>query len=403
MDFSISPKMQDILSGMRAFLEEEVYPLEKPVAERGFRAMRDELGALREKVKARGYWCPQIPKEYGGMGLSLVEHGMVSEILGRSPLGHYAFNCQAPDAGNMEILMQYGSEEQKARYLWPLLRGEIRSCFSMTEPDRPGSNPTWLETTAARDGDDYVINGRKWFTSSADGAAFAIVMAVTSPEAPPYERASQIIVPLNTPGFRLVRNVPIMGHAGDDYDSHAEVVYENCRVPRSNLLGPEGAGFLIAQDRLGPGRIHHCMRWIGICERSFELMCRRAAQREIAPGKPLGTKQIVQAWIAESRAEINASRLAVLHAAWKIDNEGLLNARTEISAIKFLVADCMLKVIDRAIQVHGALGVTSDTPLAAFLRNERGARIYDGADEVHKVVVARQVLKPYGLKLSSGF
>jgi acyl-CoA dehydrogenase len=403
MDFSISPKMQELLAEMRSFLEQEVLPLEKSVAQHGFRAMREELRSLRERVKARGFWCPQIPKEYGGMGLSLLEHGMVSEVLGRSPLGPYAFNCQAPDAGNMEILMQYGTEEQKEKYLRPLLRGEIRSCFSMTEPDRPGSNPTWLDTTAVRAGDDYVINGHKWFTSSADGAAFAIVMAVTNPDAPPHERASQIIVPLDTPGFRLVRNVPIMGHAGDDYDSHAEVVYEDCRVPRTNLLGVEGAGFLIAQERLGPGRIHHCMRWIGICERSFDLMCRRAAEREIAPGKPLGTKQVVQAWIAESRAEINAARLAVLHAAWKIDHEGLLGARTEISAIKFFVADVMLKVIDRAIQVHGALGITSDTPLAAFLRNERGARIYDGADEVHKVVVARQVLKQYGLKLSSGF
>lgn len=402
MDFSVTPKMQEILSGMRQFMEEQIFPLESAVAERGFRAMREELNAVRNKVKQRGYWCPQIHKEHGGMGLNLLEHGMVSEVLGRSPLGHYSFNCQAPDAGNMEILIQFGTPEQQAKYLKPLLDGQIRSCFSMTEPDHPGSNPTWLGTTATRDGDHYVINGRKWFTSSADGASFAIVMAVTNPDAPPYERASQIIVPLDTPGFEFVRNVPIMGHAGDDYDSHAEVAYNNCRVPCTNLLGAEGAGFLIAQERLGPGRIHHCMRWIGICERSFDLMCQRAAQRELAPGRPLATRQIVQAWIAESRAEIDAARLSVLHAAWKIDNEGMLAARTEISAIKFFVADVMLKVIDRAIQVHGALGITSDTPLAAFLRNERGARIYDGADEVHKVVVARQVLKKYGVKLSSG-
>ena len=196
-------------------------------------------------------------------------------------------------------------------------------------------------------------------------------MAVTNPDAAPHERASQIIVPVDTPGFEMVRNIPIMGHAGDDYDSHAEIRYTNCRVPQSNRLGPEGSGFLIAQERLGPGRIHHCMRWIGICERSFDLMCRRAAEREVAPNRALGTKQIVQAWIAESRAEINAARLMVLHAAWKIDHEGLYASREEISCIKFFVADVMLKVIDRAIQVHGALGVTSDTPLAAFLRNER--------------------------------
>lgn len=401
MDFAVSPKMQDLLAQMRAFVEQEIYPLEPAVAERGFRAMAAELRELRDKVKARGWWCPQIDKDHGGMGLSLLEHGMVSEVLGRSPLGHHSFNCQAPDAGNMEILIQYGTAEQKAQFLQPLLRGEIRSCFSMTEPDRPGSNPTWMDTTAVKDGNDYVINGHKWFTSSADGAAFAIVMAVTNPDAPPHERASQIIVPLDTPGFEFVRNIPIMGHAGDDYDSHAEVRYNDCRVPQSNLLGPEGSGFLIAQERLGPGRIHHCMRWIGICERSFDLMCHRAAQRELSPGKPLGTKQIAQAWIAESRAEINAARLMVLHAAWKIDNEGLYASREEISCIKFFVADVMLKVIDRAIQVHGALGVTSDTPLSAFLRNERGARIYDGADEVHKMVVAKRILSNYGIQVGS--
>ena len=401
MDFSISPRMQEILAKMRAFVEQELYPLEPVVAEKGFDGAREQLKQKREKVKALGFWCPQIHKEHGGMGLSLMEHGMVSEVLGRSPLGHFCFNCQAPDAGNMEILIQFGTPEQQQKFLKPVLAGETRSCFSMTEPDRPGSNPTWLSTTAVKDGNDYVINGHKWFTSSADGAAFAIVMAVTNPDALPHERASQIIVPTNTPGFNFVRNIPIMGHAGADYDSHAEIRYENCRVPQSNLLGAEGAGFLIAQERLGPGRIHHCMRWIGICERSFELMCRRAAEREVAPGKPLGTKQAVQAWIAESRAEIEAARLAVLQAAWKIDNEGLLASRVEVSCIKFFVADIMLKVIDRAIQVHGALGVTSDTPLAAFLRNERGARIYDGADEVHKHVVARQVLKQYGLKLTS--
>lgn len=401
MDFSISPRMQEILAKMRAFVEQELYPLEPVVAEKGFDGAREQLKQKREKVKALGFWCPQIHKEHGGMGLSLMEHGMVSEVLGRSPLGHFCFNCQAPDAGNMEILIQFGTPEQQQKFLKPVLAGETRSCFSMTEPDRPGSNPTWLSTTAVKDGNDYVINGHKWFTSSADGAAFAIVMAVTNPDALPHERASQIIVPTNTPGFNFVRNIPIMGHAGADYDSHAEIRYENCRVPQSNLLGAEGAGFLIAQERLGPGRIHHCMRWIGISERSFELMCRRAAEREVAPGKPLGTKQAVQAWIAESRAEIEAARLAVLQAAWKIDNEGLLASRVEVSCIKFFVADIMLKVIDRAIQVHGALGVTSDTPLAAFLRNERGARIYDGADEVHKHVVARQVLKQYGLKLTS--
>ncbi len=401
MDFSVSTEMQELLERYRQFVEQHAYPLEPELRDRGWRAMLPALDAKRRVAQQQGLWLPQVERELGGLGLSLVHHGMVSEALGRSPVGHYLCNCQAPDAGNIEILIRYGTAEQKTRWLKPLLAGEIRSCFSMTEPDRPGSNPTWLSTTAVRQGDDYVINGRKWFTSSYDGSRFAIVMAVTNPAAAPHERASQIIVPVDTPGFTCVRNISIMGHAGDDYDSHAEVNYCDVRVPCTNLLGAEGAGFLIAQERLGPGRIHHCMRWIGICERSFDLMCRRAATREIAPGKPLGTKQIVQEWIADSRAQINAARLMVLHAAWKIDHEGLYQAREEISAIKFFVADVMLKVIDRAIQTHGAMGVTDDTLLATFLRNERGARIYDGADEVHKSVIAKRALKRYGLEIKS--
>jgi alkylation response protein AidB-like acyl-CoA dehydrogenase len=398
MDFSMPEKMQRIIGAVRDLMTSDVYPLEALLAERGsFTAIVPELGKLREKVKRAGLWTPQLPEELGGMGLTLMEHARISEELGRSPLGHYAFNCQAPDAGNMEILHQYGTPEQKERWLGPLSRGEIRSCFSMTEPERPGSNPTWLDTTARKEGSEWVIDGHKWFTSSADGAAFAIVMAVTDPDAAPHARASQIIVPTDTPGFRRVRNIAVMGDAGDGYASHAEVLYQGCRVPEGNLLGGQGTGFLIAQERLGPGRIHHCMRWIGICERSFELMCARAASREMSPGKPLGSKQIVQAWIAESRAEIHAARLMVLHAAWKIETAGLYEAREEVSLIKFFVADVMMKVIDRAIQVHGALGVTDDTPLAHFYRHERGARIYDGADEVHKVVVAKRVLKRHGL------
>lgn len=400
MDFTIPQKMQDLLASLRDFVERELFPLEPAAAQEGFRALVPRLNEKRRLVRERGWWCPQMPRELGGMGLSVLEHGLVSEVLGRSPLGHYTFNCQAPDAGNMEILHQFGTPEQQERYLKPLVQGEIRTCFSMTEPERAGSNPTWLDTRAVRDGDDYVIDGRKWFTSSADGAAVAIVMAVTNPEASPHERASQIIVPTDAPGFRIVRNVPVLGHEGSDWDSHSEVVYDKVRVPRANLLGGEGAGFAIAQQRLGPGRIHHCMRWIGICERSLDLLCRRAAERELAPGKPLGSRQTVQEWIAMSRAEINAARLSVLHAAWKIDQVGQYEAREEISCIKFFVADVMLKVIDRAIQAHGALGVTSDTPLATFLRNERAARIYDGPDEVHKMVVARRILKRYGLSVS---
>jgi acyl-CoA dehydrogenase len=391
MDFSLPERVKELLPELRAFVRDQLYPLEPKVGA-SFRAVEPELARLRAEVKERGWWAPQLPTSLGGMGLTLLEHAFVSEVLGASPLGHYTFNCQAPDAGNLEILHQYASEEQKQKWLLPLARGEVRSCFSMTEPELPGSNPTWLATEAKKDGDDYVIDGHKWFTSSADGAAFAIVMAVTNPEAPPHLRASQIIVPTNTPGFELVRNIPVMGHPGDSWMSHAEVRYLKCRVPQANRLGPEGAGFVIAQERLGPGRIHHCMRWIGICERAFDLICQRAVTRKLAPDKRLGDKQIVQSWIADSRAEINASRLMVLEAAWKIDAEGPKAARVEISLIKFYVAGVLDRVLDRAVQAHGALGVTDDTPLAAFYRYERAARIYDGPDEVHKLVVARRIL-----------
>lgn len=397
MDFAIDPKLQTTLDGIREFIRDQVMPLEHAFLARPFREILPTLHQKRQEVKARGWWAPPIPKEYGGAGFSLVEFAHISEELGRSPLGHFVFNCQAPDLGNMEILMQYGSAEQKKKYLTPLVRGEIRSCFSMTEPDYPGSNPVWIGATAMRDGSDYVINGRKWFTTAADGAAFAIVMAITNPEVPDvHRRASQIIVPTDTPGFNLVRNISVMGHTGEDWASHAEIVYENCRVPQSNRLGAEGAGFILAQERLGPGRIYHCMRWIGICERAFEMMCARAASRELSPGDPLGNRQIVQGWIAESRAEINAARLMVLQAAWKIEHESARAARVEISVIKFFAADVLHQVLDRAIQVHGGLGLTDDTPLAFWYRQERAARIYDGADEVHKSLVARQILKEHG-------
>lgn len=329
------------------------------------------------------------------MGLSLVEHGLLASELGRTPIGHYIFNTQAPDAGNMEILLKYGTPEQQKQYLEPLVAGRVRSCFSMTEPEHAGSNPVWMSTTAVRDGDSYVINGHKWFSTSGEGAAFAVVMAVTDPDAPPHSRASMFLVPADTPGFRIECNTPVMGHRGEGWHSHAEIRYENCRVPAANLLGPLGAGFAIAQERLGPGRIHHCMRWLGICERSFELMCRYALKRELAPGEPLATRQFVHGWIAESRADIDAARLLVLRAAWRIEHEGPKAAREDISLIKFFVANVMMAVIDRALQTHGGLGVTDYTPLAFFYRNERAGRIYDGPDEVHKIVVAKRILKRY--------
>lgn len=399
-----SPKdrLSNMLARVRQFLRDEVYPLEAEFLRRPFRELVPALEEKRQRVKALGLWSPHLPQEYGGPGLKLSEFALVSEELGRTPVGHYLFNCQAPDIGNMEVLSAHATDEQKEMYLWPLIRGEVRSCFSMTEPEHPGSNPTWMSTTASKDGDDYVINGHKWFTSSAEGAAFAIVMAVTNPEASsPHKRASQIIVPTGTEGFRLVRNVNVMGDEGSDYASHAEILYENCRVPRSNLLGREGEGFLIAQERLGPGRIHHCMRWIGICERAFDLMCDYAARRELSPGVLLGSRQSVQEWIAESRAEISAARLLVLHTAGRIDSEGAAAAREDISLIKFFVAGILQKVLDRAIQVHGARGLTDATLLSYWYRHERAARIYDGPDEVHKTVVARSVLRKYGVEVSS--
>jgi acyl-CoA dehydrogenase len=395
MNFDPPEAVRPLLDKIERFVTDVVIPAEPAVMERGFAASAPLLDELRARVKAAGLWGPQIPSELGGLGLGLVEHGLVSERLGRSPLGHYAFGAQAPDAGNLEILHKYGTAEQKARWLEPLAKGELRSCFSMTEPENPGSNPTILSCQARKDGGDYVVDGHKWFTSSADGAAFAIVMAVTNPDAPPHARASMIIVPTDTPGFDLVRNIKIMGDEGSAWGSHAEIWYRNCRVPETNRLGPEGAGFLIAQERLGPGRIHHCMRWVGICERTFDTMCRHVVRRRIDDEKTLATRQIVQAWIAEARAEIDASRLMVLHAAWTIENKGFSAAREQVSLIKFYVADVMLRLVDKAIQLHGALGITSDTVLAHYYVHERGARIYDGPDEVHKMVVAKRILERY--------
>jgi alkylation response protein AidB-like acyl-CoA dehydrogenase len=329
------------------------------------------------------------------MDLGLVDHGLVSEILGGCPIAHYVFGCQAPDAGNIEILRAHGSADQKSRWLEPLARGDIRSCFSMTEVDLPGSNPVLMDTAATLDGDEWVINGRKWYTTSADGAALAVVMAVTDPQATKYQRASMILVPTDTPGFEIVRNIPVMGHAGEGWTSHAEISYTDCRVPAANLLGLRGRGFTIAQERLGPGRIHHCMRWLGICRRAFDLMCRRALARRIDADQVLADKDIVRAWIAECAAQIRAARLLTLQTAWRIEQSGWRAARQDISAIKFLVANTMAKVLDDALQIHGGLGMSDDTPLAFFYREERAARIYDGPDEVHKISLARRILRDY--------
>ncbi|MFW2336338.1 acyl-CoA dehydrogenase family protein [Ilumatobacter sp.] len=396
MNFEVSEEMSVRLAMIREFMDREVIPLEGEMLHGDPQQLGEAVAAAQAKVKQMGLWAPNHPVEFGGLGLSMVDHGLFAEAVGRSPLGMTVFGTQAPDAGNIEILHQHGTPEQQERWLRPLVAGEIRSCFSMTEPETAGSNPLLLETTAVGDGDDYVINGQKWFTSSADGAAFAIVMAVTDPDAPPYRRSSMIIVPTDTPGFELIRNVSVMGHSGSGHASHGEVSYQSCRVPKSNLLGPEGSGFVIAQDRLGPGRIHHCMRWLGIAGRAFDLMCERVNRRVIHPdGSSLADRQVVQHWVAELDAEIRSARLLTLHTAWMIDRQGAKAARDEISAIKFVVANTMLKAVDTAMQAHGALGVTDDTVLSYWYRHERAARIYDGADEVHKTSLGRRILRRY--------
>ena len=393
------PDALPLRARVRAFVDEVLLPLEPRALHEPWAAVLPLLEGARAEARARGLWAPALPPSLGGLGLPLLEFAAISEELGRTPIGHYALNCQAPDIGNMELLLSHGTAEQQARWLVPLARGEIRSCFAMTEPDRAGSNPTLLAGRAVRDGDHYVITAHKWFTSAADGAAFAIAMVVTDPDAPPHKRASQVIVPLDTPGFELVRNIRVMGEPGGGWMSHAEVRFDGCRVPVANRIGGEGEGFALAQLRLGPGRIHHCMRWMGICERALDLACRYAATRELSPGVMLGTRQAVQHALADSRAEIDAARLLILDCARQIDAGGAAAARESVSVIKFFAAGVLQRVLDRALQVHGALGMTDDTPLAWWYRHERAARIYDGADEVHKSVVARRLLARYGLQV----
>lgn len=388
-------KVNSLLPKYKSFLETEVYPFELDMIS-DFPQALPQLQKLRAKAKEQKLWAPHLSEKDGGLGLSLVEFAHISELLGTSPLGHYIFNCNAPDIGNMELMHQFASAELKANYLKPLMNGDIRSCFAMTEPEFAGSNPVNMATTAVLENNQYSINGHKWFTTAADGAAFTIVMALTDPQNPnPYLRASMILVPLDNPGYKLVRNIPIMGDVGADYLSHGEVTFTNCKVPATNLIGEAGKGFALAQARLGPGRIHHCMRWIGICERAFDLMCKRAVTRKLRDQKFLADQQMIQFWIAESRAEINAARLMVLNAAHTIEKEGAKAAKDEIAAIKFFVADILVKVIDRAIQVHGGLGVTDYTLLSFWYRHERAARIYDGPDEVHKSALAKSILKKY--------
>jgi alkylation response protein AidB-like acyl-CoA dehydrogenase len=395
IDFSISPELEDIRERITSFMEANVYPNEdKMIEHEGLPATLER--ELQEKVKAEGLWAPNLPKEWGGMGIGYVGQALVNEIIGRSVIAPRIFGEAAPDAGNAEILLVAANEEQKERYLRPLAAGEVRSCFAMTEPEVAGSDPTGLRTTAHREGDEWVINGHKWFISGAIGSAFAIVMAVTDSDAEPHRRASMIIVPTETPGFNIIRAVGVMGSGG--VGGHCEIRLENCRAPLANLLGKEGSGFKLAQARLGPGRIQHCMRWLGAAQRSFEMMCRYALKRK-SFGEPLAQKQTVQNWIADSAAEINAARMLTLNAAWKMDRGE--DARVEISIIKFYGARVLNDVIDRSIQVHGALGYSKDTPLEMFYRDARAARIYDGPDEVHRAVVAHRILKQFESEANS--
>jgi acyl-CoA dehydrogenase len=386
---------QGDVEAIRHFVESDLAAAERAFLGGDADLAMQLMDEARQEVRARGWWLPQLPEALGGWGLSLAEFSRVAEELGRSPLGHLAFHCQAPDAGNMELLAEFSSPRQREQFLMPLVRGEVRSCFSMTEPDRPGSNPTWMDARAVRDGDRWILNGRKWFSTAADGAAFAIVMAVTDEAAPRHRQASMFLVPRSTPGFSLVENLRVMGERGVGAMSHAEVTFQECALPQEYLLGEEGEGFVMAQHRLGPGRIHHCMRWLGICERALSLMCERAVSRALTPTRMLAEEGVVQAWIAESRIEIEAARAFVLQTARAMEADGAPAQRQAVSAIKVFVAGVLQRVLDRAIQVHGAAGLTDQTPLAFWYAHERGARIYDGPDEVHRRVIARAELSRY--------
>jgi alkylation response protein AidB-like acyl-CoA dehydrogenase len=367
-----------------------VFPAEEALNREDDEA-QELMTSLRARAKAEGLWAPHLPPEAAGTGHGFLAYAYLNEEIGRSHWGQLVFNCQAPDAGNGEILHMFGTEEQKEQFLKPLVEGTTRSFFSMTEPDVSGSDPTGLKTRAVLEGDEWVINGRKWFSSSAEGAGFAVVMAITDPDADPHRRASQILVPADTPGI-TIEPVPVMGHRGRGWTTHCEVTYEDVRVPAGNILGEPGDGFRIAQKRLGPGRIHHVMRWLGQMQRAFDLMCSYSLERE-AFGGPLAEKQTIQNWIADSAAEIQACRLMTLDAAHKID--GGDEARVEISLIKFYAARVLNEVIDRAVQTHGALGLTSRSPLSMMYGLARAGRIYDGPDEVHRMVVSRRILKAY--------
>ncbi len=398
-DFETEPEFQEQLDWTRAFLDEHILPLETIDLEVTDEQWKALTAPLKQQVKDRGLWACHLDPELGGQGFGQVKLGLMHEILGRSSIAPAIFGNNAPDSGNAELLAIGGNDEQKKRWMEPLLAGELRSGFSMTEPDTAGSDPTLLETKAVRDGDTWVINGHKWFTSGGSGADFLIAMVVTNPDVHPYQGSSMIVVPTDTPGLEIVRDVPNMHHPYPGQFArhpmgHSEVIYRDVRVPAENLIGNPGDGFVLAQKRLGPGRIHHAMRWIGQSQRALDMMCERALSR-YAHGSLLAEKQMVQDFIAETRIDIASARLLCLHAAWHMDKHGSSASRTEIAMIKVYGTKMLYNAIDRSIQVHGALGYSADMPLEEMYRNARASRLVDGADEVHKVSIARRTLKEY--------
>ncbi len=401
MNFSYSNKVKELEQKLTRFMEEYVYPNESlyeqqlDEQETRFSGVPPIMEELKAKAKEQGLWNLFLPESERGAGLTNLEYAPLCEIMGRSLIGPEVFNCNAPDTGNMEVLERYGTPEQKERWLKPLLNGEIRSCFSMTEPDVASSDATNIEASIIRDGNEYVINGRKWWSSGAGDprCEIAIVMGKTDRTADRYEQQSMILVPLNTPGVKIERTLPVFGYDHAPH-GHAEITYDNVRVPLGNMIWDEGKGFAIAQGRLGPGRIHHCMRLIGAAERALEFLCKRI-QKRIAFGKPLANQGVIQEWVADSRIEIEQARLLTLKAAYMMDTVGNKEAKKEIAMIKVVAPNMALRVIDRAIQGLGAAGVSEDFPLAAQWANARTLRLADGPDEVHKAQLARLELKKH--------
>ena len=385
IDFTLPADVTAVRDRVRAFMREQVAPAEVRMRSEG--GWRKGLQALRDEAKAAGLWAPPMPRDWGGMGLGPLAMAFVSAECGRTTMGAYVLNCHAPDEGNMHTLLHHANDEQKERYLRPLAAGEVRSCFAMTEPEVAGSDPTGIRTSAVKEGDNWVLNGHKWFISGARGAAFAIVIACTDPDAIPRQaRNTAFIVPIDTPGFTIVRDIETMAGHGN----HCELRFEGMRVPDSAIMGGRGQGHRLGQARLGPARLAHCMRWIGNAEIALEMLTRRALDRRLHGGV-LADKQLIQAMMAESAMELYAAKLMVLHAAYLIEKE--MPFRQEVSMAKHHVANMLWKITDRAIQVHGALGYSTDSPLERMLKHARSARLVDGADEVHLTQIAQHVME----------